>query len=194
MQVRMMDRLAHVGDGLVSAVVTKCTRLLKCIRSWLFSNVVDWILKRWPGCVPFPWIRSQSIQKFYSVNGTCLNADNEIVSKLKAKGQIEVKSSAQCDYILAFCPISTRPGIDIQETMAKCPGDKPVILVVLHHTFDPEKNISPQRMDSSHLFSLNKKLLLLNCLFYNHKLLTCDHNCKEIHKVIDHLSSFISKR
>ncbi|KAJ3581164.1 hypothetical protein NHX12_016970 [Muraenolepis orangiensis] len=127
-----MDRLAHAGDGLVSAVVTKCKRQLKCNCSWLFSNVVDWILKRWPGCVPFPWICSK--------------------------------------------------------------GDKPVILVVLHHTFDPEKNIIPQRMDSSHLFSLNKKLLLLNCLFYNHKLLTCDHNCKEIHKVIDHLSSFISKR
>ncbi|KAJ3581014.1 hypothetical protein NHX12_017164 [Muraenolepis orangiensis] len=131
-EIHKMDLLAHEGDGLVAAVVTKCTRLLKCIRSWLFFIAVNWMLKRWPGRGPFPWIRSQR--------------------------------------------------------------DKPVILVVLHHTFDPEKNIIPQRMDSSHLFSLNKKLLLLNCLFYNHKLLTCDHNCKEIHKVIDHLSSFISKR
>ena len=32
------------------------------------------------------------------------------------------------------------------------PGDKPVILVVLHHTYDPEENVSPQRVDPSQPF------------------------------------------
>jgi hypothetical protein len=58
------------------------------------------------------------------MNGLKLNADNELVKKLKNKGHTEVMSSDRCDFILAFCPISTRPGIDIQETMEMCQGEE----------------------------------------------------------------------
>ncbi|XP_030200435.1 uncharacterized protein LOC115534011 isoform X3 [Gadus morhua] len=60
--------------------------------------------------------------RFTTVNGLNLNTDNDLVEKLKAKGHTQVKSSDPCDYILAFCPISTRPGINIQETMEMCTG------------------------------------------------------------------------
>ncbi|XP_030200438.1 uncharacterized protein LOC115534013 [Gadus morhua] len=130
--------------------------------------------------------------RFTTMNGLKLNADNELVKKLKNKGHTEVMSSDRCDFILAFCPISTRPGIDIQETMEMCQGDEPVILVVLHHTHDREKNVSPQRVDPSQPFK-DKIVLSVACLFYEGKLLKCKHNSKEINKVIDHLSRPIPK-
>ncbi|CAL8391938.1 unnamed protein product [Arctogadus glacialis] len=71
-------------------------------------------------------------------------------------------------------------------------GDKPVILVVLHHTHDREKNVSPQRVDPSQPFK-DKIVLSVACLFYEGKLLKCKHNSKEINKVIDHLSRPIPK-
>ncbi|XP_030200437.1 uncharacterized protein LOC115534011 isoform X5 [Gadus morhua] len=63
--------------------------------------------------------------RFTTVNGLNLNTDNDLVEKLKAKGHTQVKSSDPCDYILAFCPISTRPGINIQETMEMCTAPSP---------------------------------------------------------------------
>ncbi|CAL8316032.1 unnamed protein product [Lota lota] len=65
------------------------------------------------------------MKRFYTVNGcngSSLRIYEEFKKKLKAKGPTEVTSSDQCDFILAFCPISTRAGIDIQETMEMCPG------------------------------------------------------------------------
>ena len=64
--------------------------------------------------------------RFYSVNtssGSSLRVCEELKVKLKAKGQTEVTSPDQCDYVLACCTISTRPGIDLQETVARCPGE-----------------------------------------------------------------------
>ena len=66
------------------------------------------------------------MERFYSVNsrsGGSLLVCNELKVKLAANGQTEVESPDQCDYVLAFCTISTRPGIDIKETMEKCPGE-----------------------------------------------------------------------
>ena len=66
------------------------------------------------------------MRSFYSVNGSngcSLRICEEFKLKLKAKGQTEVMLPNQCDYLLAFCTISTRPGIDIHETMEKCPGE-----------------------------------------------------------------------
>ncbi|CAL8314680.1 unnamed protein product [Boreogadus saida] len=127
--------------------------------------------------------------RFTTVNGSNLNADNDLVEKLKAKGHTQGESSDPCDYILAFCPIVTRPGIDIQETMEMCTGDEPVILVVLHHTHDREKNVSPHRVDPSQLSFKNEIVLSVACLFYERKLLKCKHNDKEIEKVINYLNS-----
>ena len=73
------------------------------------------------------------------------------------------------------------------------PGDKPVILVVLHHTYDPEKNVSPQKVDPSQPF-MGKVVLSVACLFYQGKFLQCKHNINEIKKVTDHTSGPIITR
>ncbi|CAL8238428.1 unnamed protein product [Lota lota] len=180
-----------------------CIRLLKWIWSWLLFTVVvlrscflHLVIRPLRAALNHCWqylwtliFNSQRAdiqnRRFYTVNGRCLNADNELVKELKAKGRTEVTSLDQCDFILAFCPISTRAGIDIQETLEMCPGDKPVILVVLHHTHDREKSVSTQRVVPSHLVT-DKLALTVVCLFFDGKLLNCNHNREEIKKVIDH--------
>lgn len=65
--------------------------------------------------------------------------------------------------------------------------DKPVILVVLHHTFDPEAVVS----DSSK-FVERKNTLTVDCLFYEDKgLLECKRNDKAYKKAIAWLKSIV---
>ncbi len=65
--------------------------------------------------------------------------------------------------------------------------DKPVILVVLHHTFDPEAVVS----DSSK-FVDRKNTLTVDCLFYEDKgLLECKRNDKACEKAIEWLKSMV---
>lgn len=65
--------------------------------------------------------------------------------------------------------------------------DKPVILVVLHHTFDPEAVVS----DSSK-FVDRKNTLTVDCLFYEDKgLLECKINDKAYDNAITWLESVV---
>ncbi|XP_030201477.1 uncharacterized protein LOC115534556 isoform X2 [Gadus morhua] len=130
------------------------------------------------------WFGSEGMRmrSFYSVNGSngcSLRICEEFKLKLKAKGQTEVMLPNQCDYLLAFCTISTRPGIDIHETMEKCPGGKQVILVVLHHTYDHGKFVSPKAKEIS-----ANILLSVDVMFYEGKMLECPHNEREFDKIL----------
>ncbi|CAL8391941.1 unnamed protein product [Arctogadus glacialis] len=135
---------------------------------------------------PREWFgrEGRRMRSFYSVNGSngcSLRICEEFKLKLKAKGQTEVMSPNECDYLLAFCTISTRPGIDIHETMEKCPAvGKPVILVVLHHTYDHEKFVSPKAKEIS-----SNILLSVDVMFYEGKMLECPHNEREFDKILE---------
>ncbi|CAL8238675.1 unnamed protein product [Lota lota] len=120
------------------------------------------------------------MKKFYTINGNTV-VTNEFTTELKDKGLTEVTPQEQCDFILAFCPISTRAGIDTQETLEKCPDGKKVILVLLHHTFNPERceirDVGIKGRDSNILF--------VDFLFYEDCLLKCPHNKREFKKVLN---------
>ncbi|KAJ3606848.1 hypothetical protein NHX12_026367 [Muraenolepis orangiensis] len=119
------------------------------------------------------------LYRFYTVDGCSLSLCQDFKVRLEAIGQNEVKSSDQCDYLLAFCPIRTRPGIDIQETMAKCPDGKPVLLVVLHHTYDGKKVVCT----NARLMTSANLMLSVDCMFYEERMLKCDHNEREFNKI-----------
>ncbi|XP_047430106.1 uncharacterized protein LOC124999295 [Mugil cephalus] len=100
-----------------------------------------------------------------------------IVQKVKDLGQTEVMSSEDCDYLLVFCPITSRVGTDISEAMDQVNqrdgyGSKPIILVVMHHTFDPEHVVAES---GRHVENTNV-LLTVDTLFYGDKLLNCKRN------------------
>ncbi|XP_012737999.2 uncharacterized protein LOC105940092 isoform X1 [Fundulus heteroclitus] len=75
-------------------------------------------------------------KKFYVfVEGVETGAQRSIVQWVKSIGQTQVNLPADCDYILVFCPIASRVEADISGALDNVSGyDKPVILVVLHHT------------------------------------------------------------
>ncbi|CAL8316027.1 unnamed protein product [Lota lota] len=122
----------------------------------------------------------RDMKKFYTINGDTV-VTNEFITKIKKKGRTEVTPQEQYDFILAFCPISTRAGIDIQETLDKCPDGKKVILVLLHHTFNPERceirDVGIKGRDSNIVF--------VDFLFYEDCLLKCPHNERELKKVLN---------
>ncbi|KAM9396932.1 uncharacterized protein ACWYII_032479 isoform 7-T7 [Salvelinus alpinus] len=86
----------------------------------------------------------------------------------------EVELLVESDVIMAFCPIVSRAGTDIEAALQQIPTGKDVILVVLHHTFNPDYTVP----DSSRLVTRSDVILTVDCLFHESQrgLLDCPHN------------------
>ncbi|KAM8725841.1 uncharacterized protein AB9X84_002516 [Acanthopagrus schlegelii] len=109
---------------------------------------------------------------FVHVAGRTNEAYQDYVAKLKGIGQIQVSSPEECDYIVVFCPIVSRAGTDIGEALQNLPGEQPTILVVMHHTFNPNYVVAGSRrqVDNPNV------RFTVDCLFYEGKLLKCNRN------------------
>ncbi|XP_026066534.1 uncharacterized protein LOC113048847 isoform X2 [Carassius auratus] len=92
----------------------------------------------------------------------------------------------ESDIVLVFCPIVSRAGTDIDAALNNLtyPTDsKLTVLVVLHHTFDPEKTIP----DSSRSIK-RTDILTVDCLFYEDTgLLKCQKNSDAYDKTVNWL-------
>uniref|UniRef100_A0A3Q4GYF0 Uncharacterized protein n=1 Tax=Neolamprologus brichardi TaxID=32507 RepID=A0A3Q4GYF0_NEOBR len=99
----------------------------------------------------------------------------KFVQMLKSIGQTDVTSAAECDYLLVFCPVVSRVGTDIGEALhniTRKKSGKPVILVVMHHTFDPHHVVAESRRQVN-----NPNVhLTVDCLFFEGHLLSCNLN------------------
>ncbi|CAI5684492.1 unnamed protein product [Oreochromis niloticus] len=112
-------------------------------------------------------------KKFYVwLAGRTNGAHSETVQKLKDIGHTEVDRPEDCDYLLGFCPVVSRVGTDITDALNIKPPGKPVILVVMHHTFDPRHVVAK----SSRQVNDPDVCLTVDCLFYERKLLKCSLN------------------
>uniref|UniRef100_A0AAR2K632 Uncharacterized protein n=1 Tax=Pygocentrus nattereri TaxID=42514 RepID=A0AAR2K632_PYGNA len=84
----------------------------------------------------------------------------------------EVFSVEECDFILLFCCVASRAENNIVETLKKLrhvSDSKPAVLVVLHHTFDPDCTVP----DSSSAVT-RERTLTVDCLFHEDRgLLRC---------------------
>uniref|UniRef100_A0A8C4NNH4 Uncharacterized protein n=1 Tax=Dicentrarchus labrax TaxID=13489 RepID=A0A8C4NNH4_DICLA len=78
----------------------------------------------------------------------------------------------ESDYLLVFCPVASRVGTDVSEALENLPGGKPAILVVMHHTFNPDQVLA----ESRRLVNNPNVKLTVDCLFYEDKLLTSNRN------------------
>uniref|UniRef100_A0AAX7V0R2 Uncharacterized protein n=1 Tax=Astatotilapia calliptera TaxID=8154 RepID=A0AAX7V0R2_ASTCA len=99
-----------------------------------------------------------------------------VVQILKSIGQTDVTSATECDYLLVFCPVVSRVGTDIVNRkatfnmQAKSPNS--LILVVMHHTFDPHHVVAESRRQVN-----NPNVhLTVDCLFFEGHLLSCNLN------------------
>ncbi|KAM9421145.1 uncharacterized protein ACWYII_021354 isoform 2-T2 [Salvelinus alpinus] len=101
-------------------------------------------------------------------------------------GFTEVMSPEQSDVIMAFCPIVSRAGTDIEAALQQIPDGKDVILVVLHHFFNPECTVA----DSSRLVTRSDVILTVDCLFHESKggLLNCPRNKAAVSNILNRLN------
>ncbi|KAM9494349.1 uncharacterized protein Hap1MRO34_004285 [Clarias gariepinus] len=118
--------------------------------------------------------------------GQTLNFHQEFLKRLRQRLQLtETSSVDHCDFIIAFVPLVSRAGTDIQAALQKIPTGKPVVLVALHFTFD-ENYVAPESR-----WNVNRDdVLAVDVLCYEDKgLLRCLRNDQALKTVTDHLIS-----
>ncbi|XP_060768719.1 uncharacterized protein LOC132875727 [Neoarius graeffei] len=114
---------------------------------------------------------------FILLTGKTLKSDEHFITRLKneANWLEKVETVSACDFILAFCPVVSQAGTDIEAAVKKLhdtSATKPAVLVVLHHTFDPEY-AAP---DSSRAVN-TENIITFDCLFHEDQgLLQCKKN------------------
>ncbi|XP_068433579.1 uncharacterized protein [Clinocottus analis] len=116
---------------------------------------------------------------FVHVAGKTNDAHLEFVDKFRGDGRQQVKSPGESDFLLVFCPVVSRVGTDINVALQSISDNKPVILVVMHHTFDHERVIAASRRQVE---NPNVKLTV-DCLFHEGSLLKCELNNKALSEV-----------
>ncbi|KAK7164266.1 hypothetical protein R3I94_002857 [Phoxinus phoxinus] len=128
------------------------------------------------------------VKVFSILAGKTNDCEKKCIEILKNRIQNlrEGSSADKSDIILIFCPIVSRTGTDIEAALTKlnCSTDsKLVVLVVLHHTFDPEKTVP----DSSRCVN-RTDMLTVDCLFYEDTgLLECQKNSEAFDQSVNWL-------
>ncbi|KAM4624380.1 uncharacterized protein ACJ7VT_005232 [Polymixia lowei] len=118
------------------------------------------------------------------VSGKTLGADKAFVEGLVSRGATKVDSPEKSDITIVFCPIASRMGTDIDSALSKISGCKPVILVVMHHTFDKDRVVE----DSSSLVTSSDVILRVDCLLHETDgLLNCSRNEDAFNKVAEQM-------
>ncbi|XP_078146738.1 uncharacterized protein LOC139918031 [Centroberyx gerrardi] len=122
------------------------------------------------------------MEKFYTlVTGNTLESHNKFVQQLIQGGATEVDSPDQSDVTIVFCPIVSRIETDITAALSDISGFNPVILVVMHHTFNPNCTVS----NSSRVVNNSSVVLVVDCLFYESRgLLDCQRNKDAVSEVL----------
>ncbi|KAF7688901.1 hypothetical protein HF521_013708 [Silurus meridionalis] len=131
----------------------------------------------------------KTLKYFILEAGKTLNAQEMFMSKLKLQIPLqEVCTAHECDMILAFCPVVSRAGTDIEAAQKKIndkSADKPAFLIVLHYTFDSEGPVP----ESSRIVN-RKNTITFDCLFYeNHGFLQCHKNHSSFSRIIQAIQS-----
>ncbi|XP_053345223.1 uncharacterized protein LOC128515183 isoform X2 [Clarias gariepinus] len=98
---------------------------------------------------------------------------------------ISVSKEKECDVKVVFCPIVSRAGTDIEAALLRLALEKPTIVFVLHHTFDPDYNAP-----SSSRYEKNK-LMLVDLLFHEDSgMLKCLKNDEAFSKTERYLKRY----
>ncbi|XP_025754708.1 uncharacterized protein LOC102078051 isoform X29 [Oreochromis niloticus] len=117
------------------------------------------------------------------VSGITFDADKQLLHRVMTSSGdriLKLLSQEDGDVIIVFCPVVSRMGTDVEAAMAQVTGDKPVILVVMHHTYGARSVPSVKTWKDS------CKVVLCVHVFYHEKvpgLLPCQENNDAIFKI-----------
>ncbi|KAK7925091.1 hypothetical protein WMY93_007401 [Mugilogobius chulae] len=82
------------------------------------------------------------VRVFSIITAQTCGADHQILNQLNSQGLMITPADdlQHCDVVLLFCPIVSRIGSDVAAAVKMIPAPgKPVVLVLMHHTFDPDE-------------------------------------------------------
>uniref|UniRef100_W5LYU9 Uncharacterized protein n=1 Tax=Lepisosteus oculatus TaxID=7918 RepID=W5LYU9_LEPOC len=117
------------------------------------------------------------------VTGTTMGVQATFLGKLLQRIRFSaVTSTEHCDVIIAFCPVSSRIGTDIDDALNKISEfkyHKPAILVVLHHTPYLDSIVAPSRR----LVNKSNILGTVDCLFHEEYFHNCEMNRQALNSV-----------
>uniref|UniRef100_A0A1A8H2C7 Si:ch211-245h14.1 n=1 Tax=Nothobranchius korthausae TaxID=1143690 RepID=A0A1A8H2C7_9TELE len=118
------------------------------------------------------------------VSGKTFNANGQILDQIRSSAPelnlIEVEATACVDdsqITLVFCPIVSRVGTDVEAAMKTVPGDKPVVLLLMHHVHEVKYVPSMRTWPDYHNIVLHVNV------FYHEKvpgLIVCQKNVEAI--------------
>ncbi|KAL7833374.1 hypothetical protein AOLI_G00283340 [Acnodon oligacanthus] len=126
------------------------------------------------------------VRLFVLVVGNTMNAHITFLDGLLSSPNFQkVKSEDKSDVTIAFVAVVSRAGTDIEAALKKIPETQRSVLVVLHHTYDPEF-IAP---DSRHAVN-RSNVFTVDCLFHEDQgLLKCQRNSNALKAVKQHLGA-----
>ncbi|XP_056872523.1 uncharacterized protein LOC130515921 isoform X16 [Takifugu flavidus] len=125
------------------------------------------------------------------VDGQTLNAHQQLMNELLSQQQVQdcqfSESSDDHQVTLLFKSISSRMESDVEAAMSRIKDNKPVILVLMHHVYEP-KSTSSQRILKDH----PNVVLTVHVFFHETKsgLLTCRENSAAISSIRDKLLEY----
>ncbi|XP_066562768.1 uncharacterized protein LOC136751170 isoform X2 [Amia ocellicauda] len=91
--------------------------------------------------------------------------------------------------VLLFCPVFSRTGTVIEEALKKIPSTKEIVLVVMHHTHNPDLVLA----ESSRLVKKCNLAEIVDCLFHESRgLLECEINSQAILQVSSALQKYLT--
>ncbi|XP_046696593.1 uncharacterized protein LOC124379974 [Silurus meridionalis] len=133
---------------------------------------------------------SKNLVFLMNKSGKSLDAQHEFIELLKKHIRFQqVNSANECDAIIAFVPVMSRAGTDIEAALKNIPTTHPVVLVALHHTFD-ENYVAPE----SKMCVNRNGVFAGDLLWYeDFGLLRCLANNKALESIAKHLSPNISE-
>ncbi|KAM8725609.1 uncharacterized protein AB9X84_002366 isoform 2-T2 [Acanthopagrus schlegelii] len=112
-------------------------------------------------------------RRFYvHLAGDTHGTHEQFVSFLRQLRQVEVSSPEQSDYFVVFCPIVSQAETDFSEVLEDIPVGKPTILVVMHHTVDPNQVVA----ESRRLVNDPNVHLIVDVLLHKGKIMKCEQN------------------
>ncbi|XP_042564163.1 probable cyclin-dependent serine/threonine-protein kinase DDB_G0278487 isoform X2 [Clupea harengus] len=119
----------------------------------------------------------------YIINtGNTLNIHTAFKTLLPRSLCKDVSKVEDCDVILAFCPVISRVGTDIEAALQDIPEGKPLVLVVLHQTFDSNCIVPDTRR-----FLKRADAIIIDCLFTDDGLMGCPRNDDAVQAVTEFL-------
>uniref|UniRef100_UPI003AAB2CE5 uncharacterized protein n=1 Tax=Centroberyx gerrardi TaxID=166262 RepID=UPI003AAB2CE5 len=181
-QVREKDKQLEMKDKLVEE------RNKQIEHQGQKINDLETEMERLQGENSAQTIGKANMGKLYTlVTGNTLESHKKFVQQLIKGGATEVDSPDKSDVTIVFCPIVSRNETDITAALSDISGFNPVILVVMHHTFNPNCTVP----NSSRVVNNSSVVLVVDCLFYESRgLLDCQRNKDAVSEVLNKLCPY----